>query len=114
MRIVYLNDSRKNNKNLQLLKSWSVVRRAKALSFNGCEARPVTFASAGSNRSSRGGNKTAEASGSARGICRASETRTRFRSSWKYLPAENQKSDRGPEDRVQKAFRRRAPWVAYA
>jgi len=40
-----------------------VVRRAKALSFSGCESRPVTFAPAGSNRSSRGGNEAAEASG---------------------------------------------------
>jgi hypothetical protein len=43
--------------------SWSVVRRAKALSFSGCKSRPATFAPAGSNRSRRGGNKTAEASG---------------------------------------------------
>ena len=40
-----------------------VVRRAKARSFSGCEPRPVTFAPAGSNRSSRGGNEAAEAFG---------------------------------------------------
>ena len=39
------------------------VRRAKALSFSGCEPRPATFAPAGSNWSSRGGNEAAEASG---------------------------------------------------
>jgi hypothetical protein len=39
------------------------VRRAKALSFSGCESRPATFAPAGSNWSSRGGNEAAEASG---------------------------------------------------
>lgn len=39
------------------------VRRAKALSFSGCESHPATFAPAGSNRSSRGGNEAAEASG---------------------------------------------------
>jgi hypothetical protein len=39
------------------------VRRAKALSFSGCESRPATFAPAGSNWSSRGGNETAGASG---------------------------------------------------
>jgi len=39
------------------------VRRAKALSFSGCKSRPATFAPAGSNRSSRGGDETAEASG---------------------------------------------------
>ena len=39
------------------------VRRAKARSFSGCESRPATVAPAGSNRSSRGGNEAAEASG---------------------------------------------------
>ncbi len=39
------------------------VRRGKALSFSGCETRPATFAPAGSNWSSRGGNEAAEASG---------------------------------------------------
>jgi hypothetical protein len=39
------------------------VRRAKARSFSGCNSRPATFVLAGSNRSSRGGNETAEASG---------------------------------------------------
>src|SRR5436853_6789898 len=36
------------------------VRRAKARSFSGCESHPATFAPAGSNRSSRGGNEAAE------------------------------------------------------
>jgi len=40
-----------------------VVRRDKAPSFSGCESRPATFAPAGSNWSSRGGNETAGASG---------------------------------------------------
>ncbi len=40
-----------------------IVRRAKARSFSGCEPRPATFAPAGSNRSSRRGNETAEAFG---------------------------------------------------
>jgi hypothetical protein len=40
----------------------SVVRRAKALFFSGREPRPATFASAGSDRSSRGGNEAVEAS----------------------------------------------------
>jgi hypothetical protein len=40
-----------------------LVRRAKARSFSGCEPRPAMFAPAGSNRSSRGGNETAEAFG---------------------------------------------------
>jgi len=39
------------------------VRRAKALSFNGCESRPVTFVPTGSNWSRRGGNEAAGASG---------------------------------------------------
>ena len=39
------------------------VRRAKARPFSGCESRPATFAPAGSNWSSRGGNEAAEASG---------------------------------------------------
>ena len=39
------------------------VRRAKARSFSGCESHPATFAPAGSNWSSRGGNEAAEASG---------------------------------------------------
>ena len=34
----------------------------KALFFNGCESRPATFAPAGSNQGSRGGNEAAEAS----------------------------------------------------
>ena len=41
----------------------NLVRRAKARSFSGCEARPAIVAPAGSNRSSRGGNETAEAFG---------------------------------------------------
>jgi hypothetical protein len=47
------------------------VRRGKALSFSGCEPHPATIAPAGSNRSRRGGNKTAEASdveGSVKGL----------------------------------------------
>ncbi len=40
----------------------SFVHRAKARSFSGCEPRPATFVPAGSNQSSRGGNKAAEAS----------------------------------------------------
>jgi hypothetical protein len=39
------------------------VRRAKARFSSGCKSRPATFAPAGSNRSSRGGNKAAEAFG---------------------------------------------------
>ena len=39
------------------------MRRAKARSFSGCKSRPATFVPAGNNRSSRGGNETAEASG---------------------------------------------------
>ena len=39
------------------------VRREKALSFSGCESRPATFASAGSNWSNCGGNEAVEASG---------------------------------------------------
>jgi len=39
------------------------VRRAKARFSSGCESRPATFVPAGSNRSSRGGNEAAEASG---------------------------------------------------
>ena len=39
------------------------VRRAKARFSSGCESRPAAFAPAGSNRSSRGGNEAAEASG---------------------------------------------------
>src|SRR5271165_2548403 len=39
------------------------VRRAKARFPSGRQTHPATFAPAGSNRSSRGGNKTAEASG---------------------------------------------------
>ena len=37
------------------------VRRAKARSSSGCKSRPAAFAPAGSNRSSRGGDETAEA-----------------------------------------------------
>jgi len=40
-----------------------IVRRAKARSSSGCEAHPASFAPAGSNRSSRGGNEATEASG---------------------------------------------------
>lgn len=40
-----------------------IVRRAKAQFLSGCESHPATFAPAGSNWSSRGGNETAEASG---------------------------------------------------
>jgi hypothetical protein len=40
-----------------------LVRRAKARSFSGCEPRPANVAPAGNNRSSRGGNETAEAFG---------------------------------------------------
>ena len=39
------------------------MRRGKALSFRGCESRPVTFVPTGSNWSRRGGNEAAEASG---------------------------------------------------
>jgi len=39
-----------------------IVRREKALFFNGSESRPATFAPAGSNQGSRGGNEAAEAS----------------------------------------------------
>jgi hypothetical protein len=39
------------------------VGRAKAWSFSGCKSRPAAFVPAGSNRSRRGGNETAEASG---------------------------------------------------
>src|SRR5271157_266144 len=39
------------------------VRRAKARFSSGCKSRPATFVPAGSNRSSCGGNETAEASG---------------------------------------------------
>ena len=39
------------------------MRRAKALFSSGCESRPATFAPAGSNWSSRGGNEAAGASG---------------------------------------------------
>jgi hypothetical protein len=39
------------------------VRRAKALSFSGCESRPATVAPAGSNRSNGGGNEAVEAFG---------------------------------------------------
>ena len=39
------------------------MRRAKARFFSECESRPATFAPAGSNRSSRGGNEAAEAFG---------------------------------------------------
>jgi site-specific DNA recombinase len=39
------------------------VRRGKARSHSGRQTHPATFAPAGSNRSSRGGNETAEASG---------------------------------------------------
>jgi Group II intron, maturase-specific domain len=39
------------------------VRRAKARFSSGCESRPATFVPAGSNRSGRGGNEAAEASG---------------------------------------------------
>jgi hypothetical protein len=40
----------------------SYVRREKALFFSRCKSRPATFAPAGSNWSSRGGNEAAEAS----------------------------------------------------
>ena len=40
-----------------------IVRRAKARSSSGCEPHPATFAPAGSNRSSHGGNEMAEAFG---------------------------------------------------
>jgi len=46
-----------------LLSNVDVVRRAKALFSSGCESRPATFAPAGSNWSSRGGNEAAGASG---------------------------------------------------
>ena len=39
------------------------VRRAKARFSSGCKSRPAAFVPAGSNRSSREGNETAEASG---------------------------------------------------
>ena len=39
------------------------VRREKALFSSGCESRPATFAPAGSNRSSRGGNEATGAFG---------------------------------------------------
>ena len=39
------------------------VRRGKAAIFSGCETHPATVAPAGSNRSSGGGNKAAEAFG---------------------------------------------------
>ena len=39
------------------------VRREKAAIFCGCETHPATVAPAGSNRSSRGGNESAEAFG---------------------------------------------------
>ncbi len=39
------------------------VRRAKPRFSSGCESRPAAFAPAGSDRSSRGGNEAAEASG---------------------------------------------------
>ena len=39
------------------------MRRAKALSFRGCEPRPATVAPAGSNRSNDGGNEIVEAFG---------------------------------------------------
>ena len=39
------------------------VRRAKALFFSRCEPCPVIFVPTGSNRSRRGGNEAAEASG---------------------------------------------------
>jgi hypothetical protein len=39
------------------------VRRAKARFSSGCKSRPATFVPAGNNRSSRGGDETAEASG---------------------------------------------------
>ena len=39
------------------------VRRAKARFSSGCKSRPAAFVPAGSNRSSCGGNETAEASG---------------------------------------------------
>ena len=42
---------------------WCPVRRAKASVFSGCESRLATIAPASSNRSSRGGNEAAEASG---------------------------------------------------
>jgi hypothetical protein len=46
-----------------LTKFSCLVRRAKARSFSGCEARPAIVAPAGSNRSSRGGNEATEAFG---------------------------------------------------
>ncbi len=39
------------------------MRRAKELSFSGCESRPATVAPAGSNRSNDGGNEIVEAFG---------------------------------------------------
>ena len=46
-----------------LLSVLKFVRRAKARFSSGCKSRPATFAPAGSNRSSRGGNEAAGASG---------------------------------------------------
>ena len=40
-----------------------IVRREKARFLSGCESHPAVIASAGSNRSGRGGNEAAEASG---------------------------------------------------
>jgi hypothetical protein len=39
------------------------VRRGKAAFYSGCKPHSATIAPAGSNRSSRGGNEVAEASG---------------------------------------------------
>ena len=44
-----------------LRSSFDSVRRGKARSFSGFNPHPATFAPAGSNRSSRGGNEAAEA-----------------------------------------------------
>jgi hypothetical protein len=41
--------------------AFCAVRREKVSIFSGCNSRPATFASAGSNRSGGGGNKIAEA-----------------------------------------------------
>lgn len=45
------------------INSSGYVRRAKTLFFSRCKSCPATFALAGSNWSSRGGNEAAEASG---------------------------------------------------
>ena len=58
-----LDEQRIDCMRIRCLRVRRIVRRAKARSFSGCESRPATGAPAGSNRSSRGGNKTAEAFG---------------------------------------------------